>query len=418
MTQIVLTEITANELNVEQIINILGGLRNVSEHCLNDSEYCTKNNITQENKKTIHKLVVGSNSDANMQLNDNDNKSEAQQSPSTSPQQQPQTPPQLQSPRMSQISHNYYNSQSQSMEEFKKFKIIFTAEEDNNLYFKCLPDDIAYSIQYEILHNKWFNGCVFIFYLMIFGIIYYLDVSNNGCFHACNVIKVSLHFVLITHAICMCMAGNIYVVKAIFESFDFWFKFYNLVIYTVASIINVDISSSDDLTMARVLTHMSGLVGISTAFLLDAVNFSLSTKLVVLFFVTAVLILSWLDVWMTIDQNKTQWNPFRSYIDHDNDDDESSDIYSFTTFNFKSIQMAALTNLIIFSMKPMFNALKYKIKNQCQSKNSVSNQNNNNNNNGSTDQNNTPSTSVYKKPYFKWDKGVAFRQLVPSQMAS
>ena len=68
-------------------------------------------------------------------------------------------------------------------------------------------------------------------------------------------------------------------------------------------------------------------------------------------------------------------------------------------------------------MKPMFNALKYKIKNQCKSKNSASNQNNNNNNENS-DQNNTPSTFVYQKPYFKRDKGVAFRQLMPSQVAS
>ena len=78
------------------------------------------------------------------------------------------------------------------------------------------------------------NACVLILYLMIFCIIYYLDVNNNGCFNTCDIIKVLLHCVLITHAICMCMAGNINLVKAIFETFDFWFKFYNLVVFTVA----------------------------------------------------------------------------------------------------------------------------------------------------------------------------------------
>ena len=73
--------------------------------------------------------------------------------------------------------------------------------------------------------------------------------------------------------------------------------------------------------------------------------------------------------------------------------------------------MAALTNLTIFSTKPMFSALRYKIKQIRKRRRSSSNQNNfnqNNNNQNNSNQNSdeydTRSTSVYKKPYFKWRK--------------
>ena len=145
LAEIELSEIAEEKLNVEQIIDNLGGIRNVIEHCLNDSTYCENNGITQENIQTLHQLVIGSNSDVNIQVTDNDNQllTDAQQSPLISPQEQAQIAPQ--GPRM---------SQNVPMYTFKKLKIIFTADEDNNLYFKCLPDDIAYFIQYKILLNN------------------------------------------------------------------------------------------------------------------------------------------------------------------------------------------------------------------------------------------------------------------------
>ena len=107
-----------NPKEIEQIINNLGGVRSVIKHCLGDSEYRKNNNITNENIQTIYDLVLAQ-----------------------------------QSPRMSQMSQ-MSQSQQVPMNEFKKFKIIITAKEDNNLYFTYLPD-IAYFIQYNILLNKW-----------------------------------------------------------------------------------------------------------------------------------------------------------------------------------------------------------------------------------------------------------------------
>ena len=387
LTEILPTEIPTEDLDVVRIICDLGGLRNVIQHCLNDSAYCSKN-IAQENTKSLEELLLDSDSKSKYHLNHN---------------------------------NKYNQSQPIPMSEFKTHQITFTVNQQNNLYFKCLGKRKESFIQNTILFNQWFNGCAIILYLIIFCIVYYLDVSNNGCKNTCNFIKVLLHSVLIIHAIFICMAGNIDLVKAIFDSFDFWFKLYNLVILTVASIINVDVLSSDDLTVARVLTHISVMFGVCTAFLLDSVKVCLSTKIFVLIFVTTILLLSLFDIWIAIDENKTQWNPFKSYID----DDENSDVYLFTTLNFKSIQMAALSNLIIFSTKPMFTALRYKMKDICKRqrlrKNSTFNQNNNNsnnnnhNNNQNSDQYCTRSTSVYKKPYFQWGNGTVIASQSPPQ---
>lgn len=380
------------------IINEVGGINAVLNQCLSNEQYCNEN-ISDDNLLTLSKLLTSSSNNAFTPSN-NYNITTQNLSPIVAEQQS--------------TEQHHIQALYSDIKRFYKTKINFITDVGNNLYLKYLPKSIGSFIYYNILVNKLVLKCVTIAaFAMIIGglttIIFGYASINNGIIYTGRVILMTGLLVYAILFLLLALSININLFWLIIQSFDFWFKFYNTVVFTISFCMTI-IRVSGNLTPLRIIQIASSSVSFVLICLLDGINIlSFKTKII---FNTAGTIFSFLGavaLYFNYDVNKCNWNPFESNQDS---------FGQYTSINFRDLCISGTFNMSMFMMKPVLSLLirklKKKIQNSCTcccgyNNNNTSIGDHMNSKNSSINSqhdfnyNIQRSTALYIKPYFAWN---------------
>ena len=416
LSSIHLAATVTNKLDIEQIIKNLGGIDKVVQHCVSNSDYRNKN-ITQQNIQNLDKSLFHSLSNQQKNttntLNNNQNNHN-----NDNPTQQLQA----QHVQSQHGQSQHVQSQHTSIDQFMTHQTIFLVNEHNNICFQYMKENYAQFIQHKIVFNKWFVCClIFIYSLQLCLSSYFDSYNKNGCVGICNTIETVGLSIFCLYLISYFCCANISLMSIISVSFDFWFKTYNLIIFITSTIINYHVLTNESKSTSYVtatIFWITDFLAWNALFIIDAVNVSFRLKMFCLIWLGLYLLSYLILVWIQIDANETKWNPFESYNYNIN-----SDIYSFTTINFKSVQMGAITNLLIFTFKPILTTLIPKFRRKCKCLAKIAlcrlccglSQLRSNTRPNSYNPNRHRSTSVYKKPYFQWTRSMSMHSFGENQ---
>ena len=186
--------------------------------------------------------------------------------------------------------------------------------------------------------------------------------------------------------------------KLILQTFDFWFKMYNLFVYLILSIYirsnmistsigggNKKIDNLDASTWGySIFTGIATFLIFFWMFLLDATLLSTTTKNVSILLLCFYFSYYGFVVYFTIDD--MNWNPFSSY----------NNVSLYTNINVKLLFISALLNMEIFILKPMIGVLARSLKRRLCCKTTLSILENNN----MTEL--QECRTIYKRPTIKW----------------
>lgn len=140
--------------------------------------------------------------------------------------------------------------------------------------------------------------------------------------------------------------------------------------------------------MSALFGSLSLFSAVMMVFVSDAIFFTVKLKQFYSCGIAAFLIFHAINTFFRVNENESylNWNPFSKYEDN---------IGKYTNINCKSLLLSSMINLTLFLLKPSFSIIGKKAKKGLCHKRKRST-------NSSSDKYLIQSTSVYKKPHFKW----------------
>lgn len=358
------------------IVNHLGGLDAVIEHCLKDDKYC-QDNIKTENIEELAQLIL------KQSANDIDNQTAAVVNNNYI------TNVSLSKPTIAKHV-NCKVSIIGSIVPFHTHKTIFVVDTKRCCYFQYLPPEIASFIYFNVILNKWF--------IISMSVILFIWGSINmyiGYFTTTSVPIVSTILMNLFVSILCLLYGlgvNFDIFWLIIETFDFWFKSYNLIIWIICSAAGFEYFDEGDELGLRTWRTIYAVSLVILSFMMDGLLISRQSKIIFSIILSLWILHHGIMVFFVANENNSNlnWNPLRKW---------SYSIGRYTNVNFKSAYISAVVNITIFTMKPVIAVIIQKFK----SIGKCSGTSESNVINGNMIQNDVQRASVvYRKPYFEW----------------
>ena len=264
------------------------------------------------------------------------------------------------------------------MLQFKKSKIIIEANLTHNMYFKCLSYDWAWFMSNLVTNQySWIAICCICFVLASISQIYGFMVDYNDTFYL--VFSLATNGISAIFSILILLGSNIEMNKFTLDTFDFWYKMYNIIIMLITQYwcdayqINY-VSPIQHYWVFWINTLTIFLVG----FVVDSHHVSMKAKryyIVVLIFVSIILIIRF---YFTIDN--VYWNPFEKYS------------FKHTNIDIKGTYLSSYINLVLFVAKPLLRDIIVFVRNKVYSLN----------NGNIRDINIQRCYMIHKRPYLRW----------------
>ena len=294
-------------IHMKEIIEQLGGIRKVIQKCLDDSDGSnTTQNINAENFERLkqilnHKSEEASTSKTNLNLNstkseknhqltskvnvplapsidsmdtmDDDNTNTTQynnknnKNRSGSKIGSSSSISYNNSTTNNRIENNAIMNCSDSTIEWYFHRMTIDIDFTDNLYFRYFPNSIAQFLVYKLIFNKWYMVVMFILYILITAVDkLYLNIGRTSMPGGVLLSIWTISYIL---------SANIQIVKLILETFDFWFKIYNLIIYAISFCILYENTYP---LWYRIGTVISMTLLITTFSIVDGIMFHHSVK--------------------------------------------------------------------------------------------------------------------------------------------
>ena len=229
----------------------------------------------------------------------------------------------------------------QTPREYHNSAIIVNPDINHNLYFKWLSYEKA-SKMMSIIFTKWYSiGCVtLVGIMMLLSSLMELEDSSNHLIYLIYLIAVVTSEILpIIFSITWILSMNLNMINIIRNSFDFWFKMWNLVIWEF-SYICINIKIEHDTVIDLIIQVLSSVITFCAIFTIDAVPVKYSIKRKTLFIIAIILSFFIIVRYFTYD-DYLYMNPFESYN------------FKYTKMSVKSLHLGAYTNIVLFVAKPM-----------------------------------------------------------------
>ena len=228
--------------------------------------------------------------------------------------------------------------------EYYKSRLVINCNGKNCLYFRLLSkwdwswinDERKLSL-YHLIMSETFNIvlCATVIVLVFIGVVMNLVFAEVGAYFG----LISASF-LVADIMCMCMmvTGNITMFELIRSTFDFWFINWNVINIVIARIqLRVFDSQPMWYFIFRIITLGIVTVCVST---FDAIciptRFKMNMRIVLTIY------LCYLGVNFYFTGQDFVWNPFKQLGIHNSE------------ISYKSVYLSGLSNLTLFTMKPMF----------------------------------------------------------------
>ena len=241
-----------------------------------------------------------------------------------------------------------------NLRKFYKYSIGVTAYYCDSLYFMFLPTNTAKYIFKNILYTKVYPVCSMIVFAILatatqiysyfFSEYDFTDYLLTAA-TCCIAIVCSLSYIL---------SANIPIVLFIVQTFNFWYKMYNLTLWIASRYFVLTGYSRNPLIF--VIGSLATGFGYGLAFVIDALSTEIRYKN--LFVITlAIWSMSMaLRVYFLFDDTDNYWNPFDRYN------------FKYSRINFKSVFVSSQINSCLFMLKPIFSQINRKMRNCIQNK--------------------------------------------------
>ena len=163
-----------------------------------------------------------------------------------------------------------------------------------------------------------------------------------------HLLVIAAYTVSIVLSVSYIFSANIGIVTFIIQTFDFWYKMYNLMLLIISSYFIIPDYVEN--TSYYVVASLGSMCGYILSFVMDAL--SVENKYKNLFIIVVVLWSMYisLSVYFIVDDTSQYWNPFEKYN------------FKYSRINFKSTFVSSQFNLCLFMFKPIFSQINRKIR--------------------------------------------------------
>ena len=283
---------------------------------------------------------------------------------------------------------------AQNRAQFDSKSVVLHANVKNSLCYRWLGNDAGDLLTSFVLYNKWYNR---ILAVLIIGslLVSELIKEMNQSAHTYH----SISYLVLRGLPCFCMPiwvgswvliMNIDVLKIVLHTFEFWFKLWNLVLWSM-SFIWINTMTTDRYVSDLVFTTTCLILGAMCFLLLDALPISYQFKRMLIILAIFAGIVGSIGAYF--NYSDVLCNPFKKYH------------FKHTQISLKGIFVGSYFNIILFVAKPLFGdikdmlkpfvkMIKYKYKNDTGVRT---------NNKRCHDHINERLVCVYKRPKIRWN---------------
>ena len=328
--------------NQEEVISAFGGITNIIELCLtnpNISQHVNPN--SQQFQAFVHLIQV----DCNNNLSKSNDREETVNNKNRSV-----------STRHNKIENNHRTQQLISLhtkQDYNDCKLIIESSVKNSLCYKLIDNKSVAEFIYSIILSKTLNCVVFV----IFCVSWTLDwLSSN------HMPRIRIHFIIwffmiyvitILYFISLVFAANTMIIRLTMNTFDFWFKIYNVIVAFTALWIRAyfnyyhqTILWNNNTEFALECTgHLCSFMACVALFCIDAFGVSVIVKRIIIslasFGCGGSIIYQY---FFTLDY---EYNPFDT---------------KYTNISFKSVLLSSFVNVWLFISKPLCRDFRHFIK--------------------------------------------------------
>ena len=251
------------------------------------------------------------------------------------------------------ISHSSVHGKLQIIDTataFYQSKIMIDCNPKNNFLFKFIPNDNCASNMYKAILSP-INLYIIVLLYFLSIILEYFEFLVSGT--VVEIFRIINYVIGMFYYIGIGLTGNLLMIDLILNTFDFWFKVYNL--FTLILAMWVHANNTDPVgieveaslgvlkSVSAVLYYVSSIMVILILFVLDALPLSMKIKRV--FIVAFVVSVSQLLIVIYFNYPDFEWNPLGN---------SNNDKFKYTQISFKSLMLSSWFNLMIFISKPIF----------------------------------------------------------------
>ena len=273
-------------------------------------------------------------------------------------------------PKTPKTPKHIKDSRETSCDEFWDRQATVNINCEHNLYYRLLPKHYASYIYKKILYGVTKSEIhddkkgkqielglmriLLLFHLLFFCMAqffkYVLDFSQTSNIFFYNLFMLLDAIIMFVFSLSYLFSCNIDIVWIISQSFDFWFCMYNLVVFTVSNVTTLEGTRGHGTSLFDVFFGLNVFEVIVTTltmilvFYLDACYFSLTNRCIVIVTLNAIWVVNYITVYWYVDINDSFyiWNPFKQYN------------FQYTNVNWKNMYLSSLSNIVVFTMKPVF----------------------------------------------------------------
>ena len=136
---------------------------------------------------------------------------------------------------ISSVTNKNDNVILSNIQEFHKYSLVIVAYYSDNVYFIFLPTATAKYIFDRMLHTKVYPVCCTIVFIVfkIAAQTYMHFVAHYDAIYYC--LMILANSVVIVSCLTYILSANISIVAFVVQTFDFWYKMYNMVLWIVSS---------------------------------------------------------------------------------------------------------------------------------------------------------------------------------------
>ena len=293
---------------------------------------------------------------------------------------------------------------AKNMYQYYTSSIILSTRIENCLYFKLFSIGTANEwINRIFYHKRFLIGMLSAFW--IFGAIslaihfigILIDKDNNEWIvFECVFRSLCMLFTIVIFVL-LSLSLNFRVMKIILDTFDFWFKMWNMVLWLISLIwINIEASPhSDDnvigLVTSEILLTIGTALGCCLVFFIDAIPMGYQLKNYMSISGATLIFAQMISGYLRYKD--VRYNPFNESFDQ------------FTTISLKSIHLGAYFNIGLFTLKPILSYVLRKMYNKIYSRQPKSIIKSNESKRGHYDR----LITVYKRPKIQWQTKYAWQ---------
>ena len=384
--------------NISIIADCFGGISNMLELCLKSNDITSA--ISEQNLTKLNSIITQADQEENTFTHNNTLQKPTCQNMSKINDRDDMIKNKDSDDCMdnSRTSYNENCVVVSNLDDYYIHKTIIATDATNNLYFKYLSHDRASFIFYKILLTKWYPivlcGIAFSSFIAA-GIYNYIQIYD---YHSdeqyifglievdilYGIAQVLLAFVSLTYI----LSANIKIVILVFETFDFWYKLLNYVIYVVCQGVLEVRGSSKPIDGVYIVSSFCVCLIFMAAFINDSFCISVKIKRII-WFILAIFLLYQVYV-VGFDSENVIWRPFKN---------------KNIIIDFLSLSTTTSLNLAMFLLKPVCRDFSEFIKHQCKfrlQKNVQNRDQDISNMINNKYQRYEISSSINMKPYFEW----------------